>query len=91
MMRFKASMHCLEDSGEQKSACWDLVVKLRRLIRTTSMSRCRPFKLIDFMIVVAVVVAWTAAMRPRWNQFQAVWAGIGKRPPWQAYPGIARP
>jgi len=41
------------------------------------------------MILVAVAAAWTAVIRPRWNQFQAVWMDSRKVPPWQAYLGMA--
>ena len=57
---------------------------------TIAMPRCRPFKLIDAMILVATAAAWMALMRPRWNQFQMVWTGIRKVPTWQSYIGIAQ-
>jgi hypothetical protein len=34
------------------------------------MPRCRPFKLVDAMILVAAAALGMAAMRPGWNQFQ---------------------
>src|SRR3954462_11536712 len=57
---------------------------------TIAMPRCRPFKLIDAMILVATAAAWMALMRPRWNQFQMVWTAIRKVPTWQSYMGIAQ-
>lgn len=49
------------------------------------MPRCRPFKLVDAMILVAVAALGLAEMRPGWNQFQTFWAGANRVPPWQAY------
>jgi hypothetical protein len=57
---------------------------------TIAMPRCRPFKLIDAMILVATAAAWMALMRPRWNQFQMVWTEIRKVPTWQSSIGIAQ-
>ena len=34
------------------------------------MPRCRPFKLIDAMILIAAAAVWMARMRPLWNQLQ---------------------
>ena len=52
--------------------------------------RCRPFKLIDAMILVGVAALGMAAMRPGWNQFRSFWSSIKQAPTWQAYAGIAR-
>jgi hypothetical protein len=54
------------------------------------MPRCRPFKIVDAMILVAVAAFGMASMRPGWNQFQMVWAGIKRPPTWQAYAGMAQ-
>jgi hypothetical protein len=54
------------------------------------MPRCRPFKIIDAMILVAVAAFGMASMRPGWNQFQMFWAGIKRAPTWQAYAGMAQ-
>jgi hypothetical protein len=54
------------------------------------MPRCRLFKLIDAMILIANAALGMASMRPGWNQFQAFWAGIKMVPTWQAYGGIAQ-
>jgi hypothetical protein len=54
------------------------------------MPRCRPFKLIDAMILVAAAAVWMAVMRPRWNQFLMVWTASGKEPSWQSYIGIVQ-
>jgi len=53
------------------------------------MPRCRPFKLIDAMIVTASAAIGMASMRPGWNQFQTFWAGIKRPPTRQAYMGMA--
>jgi amino acid transporter len=53
------------------------------------MPRCRPFKLVDAMILVAVAALGMNSMRPGWNQFQSFWAGIKRAPTWQAYVGMA--
>ena len=37
------------------------------------MPRCRPFKLVNAMILVGVAALGLAAMRPGWNQFQSFW------------------
>jgi hypothetical protein len=54
------------------------------------MSRCRPFKIVDAMVLVASAALGLASMRPGWKQFQAFWAGIKMVPTWQAYVGIAQ-
>ena len=54
------------------------------------MPRCRPFTLLDAMILTAVAAVWMALMRPRWNQFQMMWTGIRTIPTWQSYIGIAQ-
>lgn len=54
------------------------------------MTRCRPFKLVDAMILVAAAALGLATMRPGWNQFQAFWAGTKRPPTWQAYGGMAQ-
>ena len=54
------------------------------------MPRCRPFKLVDAMILVAAAALGMASMRPGWNQFQMFWAGIKRAPTWQAYGGMAQ-
>lgn len=54
------------------------------------MPRCRPFKLVDAMILVGTAALGMAEMRPGWNQFQTFWAGINRPPTWQAYAGMAQ-
>ncbi len=54
------------------------------------MPRCRPFKLIDAMILVANAALAMASMRPGWMQFQTFWAGTKRPPTWQAYAGMAQ-
>ena len=54
------------------------------------MPRCRPFKLIDAMILIANAALGMASMRPGWDQFQMFWAGIKRAPTWQAYAGMAQ-
>ncbi len=49
------------------------------------MPRCRPFKLVDAMILVAAAALWLASMRQKWNEFQMTWAGTMRVPTWQAY------
>ena len=44
------------------------------------MPRCRSFKLVDAMILIAAAAVWMALMCPRWNQFQMVWIGSRKVP-----------
>jgi hypothetical protein len=53
------------------------------------MPRCRPFKLADATILVAVAAFGMTEMRPGWNQFQMFWAGSQRVPTWQAYVGMA--
>src|SRR4051794_19298309 len=48
----------------------------------TVMPRCRPFKLIDAMVLVATAALGMASMRPGWDQFHAFWAGIKTVPTW---------
>ena len=54
------------------------------------MPRCRPFRLVDVLILVAVAAFGMAAMRPGWGQFQAYWASLKRAPTWQAYAGMAQ-
>jgi hypothetical protein len=54
------------------------------------MPRCRPFKIIDAMILVSSAAFGLASMRPGWKQFQTIWAGMKMVPTWQAYVGIAQ-
>jgi hypothetical protein len=49
------------------------------------MPRCRPFKLIDAMILTAAVAVWMASMRSAWNRFQTFWASVKTAPTRQAY------
>jgi amino acid transporter len=53
------------------------------------MQGCRPFKLIDAMILTAAAALWMARMRPLWNELQQ--AGMASRTGvrWQSYAGIA--
>ena len=52
------------------------------------MPRCRPFKLIDAMILTAAVAVWIARMRPCGTNSRAGMAS-GKGIPWRAYAGTA--
>ena len=54
------------------------------------MPRCRPFKLVDAMVLVAAAALGMASMRPGWNQFQMFWAWTKSTPTWQAYVGMAQ-
>jgi hypothetical protein len=54
------------------------------------MPHCRPFKLVDAMILVATAALGMASMRPAWDQFQSIWAGTKAPPTWRAYVGIAQ-
>src|SRR5918993_1463304 len=54
------------------------------------MPRCRPFKLVDAMILVGVAALGLAEMRPGWNQFRSFWAGVKTVPTMQAYVGMAQ-
>ena len=54
------------------------------------MPRCRPFKIIDAMILVGVAALGMAEMRPGWNQFQTFWAGLKTIPTTQAYVRMAQ-
>jgi hypothetical protein len=54
------------------------------------MPRCRPFKLVDAMILVAAAALGMGSMRPGWNQFQMFWASTKRAPTWQAYVGMAQ-
>jgi hypothetical protein len=56
----------------------------------TAVPRCRPFKLIDAMILVGVAALGMAEMRPGWNQFHTFWAGIKTVPTTQAYVKMAQ-
>jgi hypothetical protein len=50
------------------------------------MPRCRPFKLIDAMILIAAAAIGMAMMRTVWNQFQVVvGTNNGVSLPWQTY------
>jgi hypothetical protein len=51
------------------------------------MPRCRPFKLIDAMILTAATAAWIAQMRPLWKELQIVGMAIRTGIPWQVYAG----
>jgi len=53
------------------------------------MPHCRPFKLVDAMILVAVAALGMTSMHPGWNQFQMFWAGMKRAPTWQAYVGMS--
>jgi hypothetical protein len=52
------------------------------------MTRCRPFKLVDAMILVAATATWMAMMRPVWEQFRMAWSNVRKAPTWESYIGI---
>ena len=55
-----------------------------------AVAHCRPFKLVDAMILVAASALGLAAMRPGWDQFRAFWANARAVPTTQAYVGIAQ-
>ncbi len=54
------------------------------------MPRCRPFRLVDILILVGAAALGLSSMRPGWHQFRTFWAGIKMAPTWQAYAGIAQ-
>jgi hypothetical protein len=53
-------------------------------------AHCRPFKLVDAMILVAAAALGLAAMRLGWNQFRSFWAHARTSPTTQAYVGLAQ-
>lgn len=57
---------------------------------TTATPRCRPFKLVDAMILTAAAAVWMGLMRPQWNQFKMVGMASRKGIPWQGIEGIGR-
>jgi multisubunit Na+/H+ antiporter MnhB subunit len=54
------------------------------------MPRCRPFKLIDAMILTAAAAVGMARMRPLWNELQMAGMASRKGIPWQAYAGTVQ-
>ena len=52
------------------------------------MPHCRPFKLIDSMILTAAVAVWIAWMRPLLNELQRATMASEKGTPWQVYAWI---
>lgn len=54
------------------------------------MPRCRPFKLVDGMVLIASIALWMTIMRPRWEQHQSVWIATRKAIPWQSYVGMGQ-
>jgi hypothetical protein len=52
------------------------------------MPHCRPFKLIDAMILTAAVAVWIAWMRPLLNELQRATMASEKGTPWQVYAWI---
>jgi hypothetical protein len=54
------------------------------------MARCRPFRIVDGMILVGAVALGMNSMRPGWNQFQMFWAGMNMAPTSQASLGMAQ-
>jgi hypothetical protein len=57
---------------------------------TAAMPRCRPFKLVDVMILVAAAAFWMAWMRPWVNELRMVGMGSRKGIPWQVYVGAVQ-
>ena len=57
---------------------------------TAAMPRCRPFKLVDVMILVAAAALWMALMRPWLNQLQMVGMESRNGIPWQVYVGTVQ-
>jgi hypothetical protein len=65
---------------------------------TTAMPRCRPFRLVDAMVLIAATAVWMAWIRSQWNQLQNldvqlqnldVLVGRGiTHLPWQSYLGF---
>jgi hypothetical protein len=53
----------------------------------TAMPHCRPFKLIDAMILTGAAAVWMARMRTLWNELQRVGMASGKGVSWQIYAG----
>jgi hypothetical protein len=58
--------------------------------RTAAMPRCRPFKLVDVMILVACAALWMALMRSSVNELRMVGMGSAKGIPWQVYVGAVQ-
>jgi len=63
---------------------------------TTATPRCRRFKLVDGMILIAAAAVWMALMRPLFNQFQTQLPQIqrferrtGRAIPWRRYVGMS--
>jgi hypothetical protein len=54
------------------------------------MPRCRSFKLIDAMILIAAAAAWMALMRTRWNQLQIAAMATRKSISWLVYVGTVQ-
>lgn len=54
------------------------------------MPRCRPFKLVDILILVAAAAFWMATIRPAWNQLRMVSSETRKLVAWEAYAGMAQ-
>ena len=54
---------------------------------TTTMQRCRPFKLIDSMVLIAAAGTWAALMRHWWNDLQGIGTPITRVASWQVYIG----
>ena len=46
---------------------------------------CRPFKIVDAMILIGVLAIGMAEIRPGWNQFYSFWAGMKTVPTTEAY------
>jgi len=56
----------------------------------TAMPRCRPFKLIDVMIVIASASIGMTSIRPMWNRLQLVGMDSRNGIPWQVYAGAVK-
>ncbi len=54
------------------------------------MPRCRPFKLIDAMILTAAAAGWMARMRTLWNELEKVGMASRKGIPWPLYAGTVQ-
>src|SRR5262249_24774647 len=52
---------------------------------SAAMPRCRPFKLVDAMILTSATAVWMTWMRPQWNGLQFLGMLSGKGIPWWAY------
>ena len=53
------------------------------------MPRCRPFKLIDAMIMVAAAALGMSSMLPVWDRYRLTWIDLEQPPTWRDWVQIA--